>query len=61
MYTLTEITSAIKVIKDVCGAHYHCYHCEDCPLRDSKDDCAIMASPPKEWELYDPKNIRLIL
>lgn len=58
MYTLTEITNALKVIQNVCTKHYHC---EECPLRKGNNNCAVTDTIPKNWELYNPKNIRLIL
>lgn len=58
MYTLTEITNALKVIKDVCKKHYRC---EDCPLRNGKNDCAVTRGDPEDWELYNPEKITLIL
>lgn len=61
MYALEEITNALKVIKEVCSEHN--LICEECPLRKSINDCAIVDSEvvPREWEFYDPQNIQLIL
>lgn len=60
MHTLEEITNALKVIQDVCKNNYHC---ADCPLRKNEDKCAIVNNEdvPKNWNLYDPQNIRLVL
>ena len=58
MYTLTEITDALKVIKNVCNKHYHC---EDCPLRNERNACAVAEDAPGDWKLYEPEKIKLIL
>ena len=61
MYALEEITNALKVIKEVCSEHN--LICEECPLRKSINDCAVVDNEvaPRDWEFYDPKNIQLIL
>lgn len=61
MHTLEEITNALKVIKEVCDKHN--LVCEECPLRKSENDCAIIDGEvaPRDWEFYDPQNIKLIV
>ncbi len=61
MYTLDEITNALKVIKEVCNEHN--LICAECPLRKTDNDCSIVDSDvtPRNWEFYDPQNIQLIL
>ena len=61
VHTLEEITKALKVIKEVCDEHN--LVCEECPLRKSENDCAITDDDvtPREWEFYNPQNIKLIV
>lgn len=63
MHTLEEITNALKVIKDVCDEHN--LVCEECPLRKTDNDCSIVGNDdgvaPRDWEFYDPQNIKLIV
>lgn len=61
VHTLEEITKALKVIKEVCDEYN--LVCEECPLRKSENDCAIIDDDvtPREWEFYDPQNIKLII
>lgn len=63
MHTLEEITEALKVIKEVCYEH-NCF-CAECPLRKTDNDCSIVDGDdniaPKDWDFYDPENIKLIL
>ena len=59
MHELNEIIKALKVIQDVCKRHYHC---ADCPLRKNGSNCAIIEGDvPRNWILYNPQNIQLIL
>ncbi|HJF40218.1 MAG TPA: hypothetical protein K8V91_04770 [[Clostridium] spiroforme] len=59
MNELNEIIKALKVIQDICEKHYHC---ADCPLRKDESDCSLREGDiPKNWTLYDPQNIKLIL
>lgn len=61
MHTLEEITKALKVIKEVCNEHN--LVCEECPLRKTDNDCSIVDGEvaPRDWEFYDPQNIKLIV
>ena len=61
MYTLEEITNALKVIKGVCAEHN--LVCGECPLRKTDNDCSIVDNDvvPRDWEFYNPENIQLII
>lgn len=61
MHTLKEIADALKVIQEVC--YERNLICEECPLRKTDNDCAIIDGEvaPRDWEFYDPDNIKLIL
>ena len=63
MHTLEEITKALKVIKEVCDEHN--VECDKCPLRKTDNDCSIVDNDyevaPRDWEFYDPQNIKLIV
>lgn len=61
VHTLEEITKALKVIKEVCDEHN--LVCEECPLRKSINDCAVVDSEvaPRDWEFHDPQHVKLII
>lgn len=62
MYTIKEITDALKVIQNVCAEHN--VECEYCPLgRIDGMNCAIIDSntAPNDWNFHDPANIKIIL
>lgn len=53
-----EIKRALKIIRDECKSHEICS--KECPMKTSKNECAIIDLRPDKWVFADETNSIII-